>query len=63
MSWTQGIAERGDLPPWFLTWADRQKGSAPLAYVTWFGLGEELILDYGEAGALKLSLPESLYRT
>lgn len=52
MSWTQGIQLREDLPAKFLEWADKQKGGAPLEYITWFGLGEDLFLDYGEAGSL-----------
>lgn len=51
MSWTQGIQLREELPAKFLEWADKQKG-APLEYITWFGIGEDLILDYGEAGSL-----------
>lgn len=53
MSWSQGIQERADLPAKFVAWADRQKDGAELQYITWFD-GDEVILDYGEAGALKL---------
>lgn len=55
MTWLQGIQLREDLPPQFVEWADKQKG-APLEYITWFGLGEEVFLDYGEAGSLKLRM-------
>lgn len=55
MSWDQGIQLREDLPPKFVEWADKQK-CAPLEYITWFGLGEEVFLDYGEAGSLKLRM-------
>lgn len=58
MSWTQGIQVREELPPKFLTWADQQMDGAPLQYITWFGFDREIFLDYGEAGSLKLTLPE-----
>lgn len=59
MSWDQGVQVREDLPPKFILWADQQKGGAPLQYITWFGLGHEIFLDYGEAGSLKLTLKEA----
>lgn len=55
MSWDQGVQVREDLPAKFVEWADKQK-DAPLQYITWFGLGEEVFLDYGEAGSLKLTM-------
>lgn len=58
MSWSQGIQERSDLPPRFVEWADGKKPGARLEYITWFD-ERELFLDYGEAGALKLTLLEA----
>lgn len=59
MSWTQGIQVREELPAKFLTWADQQMDGAPLEYITWFDLGDEVFLDYGEAGSLKLTMRKS----
>lgn len=56
MSWDQGVQERADLPEKFVAWADKQKDGAPLQYITWFGLGEEVFLDYGDAGSLKMTV-------
>lgn len=58
MSWGQGIKPREDLPEKFLVWADRQKGGEPLQYITWFGAGDEVFLDYGAAGSFKITLRE-----
>lgn len=58
MSWDQGVQVRDDLPAKFRDWADKQKGGAPIQYITWFGLGREIFLDYGEAGSLKLTMPD-----
>jgi hypothetical protein len=60
MSWDQGVQVRDDLPPNFVAWADKQKDGAPLEYITWFGLGREVFLDYGEAGSLKLTLRDGI---
>ena len=57
MSWDQGVQTREDLPAKFVAWADTKKDGAPLQYITWFGLGREVFLDYGESGALKLTMP------
>jgi hypothetical protein len=56
MSWDQGVQVREELPAKFVAWADRQKDGARLEYITWFGLGDEVFLDYGEAGSLKLTM-------
>lgn len=62
MSWDQGIQPREKLPAKFLTWADKQMDGAPLEYITWFGLGEEVFLDYGGAGSLKVVMRDRAYR-
>lgn len=56
MSWDQGVQAREDLPPKFRDWADKQMDGASIQYITWFGLGEEVFLDYGDAGSLKLTM-------
>lgn len=56
MSWDQGVQVREDLPAKFVEWADKQKEGSRLEYITWFGLGEEVFLDYGEGGSLKLRM-------
>lgn len=56
--WAQGIQPREELPARFVAWADQQKDGARLEYITWFGGGDEVFLDYGEAGSLKLTLRE-----
>lgn len=56
MSWDQGVQVREDLPAKFVEWADKQKKGSRLEYITWFGLGEEVFLDYGEGGSLKLRM-------
>ena len=56
MSWDQGVQAREDLPAKFVEWADAKMDGAPLQYITWFGLGGEVFLDYGEAGSLKLTM-------
>lgn len=55
MSWDQGIVPREDLPAKFLAWADAKK-PAPLEYITWFGFGPPIILDFGEHGALEIEM-------
>lgn len=55
MSWTQGIQPREDLPDAFVKWADSKKPGAELQYITWFDFDRDCILDYGDAGALKLT--------
>lgn len=56
MSWDQGITPREELPAKFVALAD-EKAGVPLQYVTWFGANpDEVILDYGEAGSVKVSL-------
>ena len=56
MSWVQGITPREELPASFVAWADT-KAAEPLQYITWFGVNPaEVILDYGEAGSVKVSL-------
>lgn len=52
MSWDQGVVPREELPPKFLAWAD-SKMSEPLQYITWFGMGPPIILDFGDSGALE----------
>ncbi len=59
VSWTQGIQLREELPERFLAWADKQKGGAPLQYITWFDLGDEVFLDYGDAGSITVTLREN----
>lgn len=56
MSWDQGVQVREDLPSKFVEWADGKMDGAPLQYITWFGLGREVFLDYGSAGSLKLTM-------
>lgn len=55
MSWDQGIQVREELPPKFVEWADGL-GKGEIEYITWFGLGDEVFLDYGDAGSLKLNM-------
>lgn len=55
MSWDQGIQLREELPAKFVAWADAKKG-APLQYITWFGRGDEVFLDYGDAGSIKIDM-------
>lgn len=58
MSWDQGIQLREDMDAGFREKCDRlgaSKGKGEVQCVVWFGpKPEELILDYGEAGALKV---------
>lgn len=56
MSWDQGVQVREDLPAKFVEWADTKRDGAKLEYITWFGRGDELILDYGVAGSLKMKV-------
>lgn len=58
MSWDQGITLREDLPPKFVQWADSKKSGAKLEYITWFGIGKEVFLDYGESGSLKMLIKD-----
>lgn len=58
MSWDQGVQLREDLPEGFVKWADSKMDGAELQYITWFGLGEEVYLDYGDAGSLKLTFKD-----
>lgn len=58
MSWDQGVQPREDMDPGFRAQADRLgalKGMGEVQAVVWFGVKpEELILDYGEAGSLRV---------
>lgn len=64
MSWDQGIQERDALPEKFVTWADSmaEKRGIPgkLEYITWFGLGEEVFLDFGCERSLKVAIPRGM---
>jgi hypothetical protein len=59
MSWDQGVQPREDLPPRFVEWADGKMPGGRLEYITWFGRGDEVFLDYGDSGSLKLILAKS----
>ena len=62
MSWDQGIQLREDMDPGFRAKADAlgaSKGKGEVQCVVWFGpFPDELILDYGDHGALKVKVPK-----
>lgn len=61
MSWDQGIQLREDMDPKLIEaiekqFEERMGYHKDVEYVTWFGLGEELIFDFGlDQPVLKLN--------
>lgn len=59
MSWTQGVQPREDLPEKFIKLMENEFEKRfgyhkDLAYITWFGLGEEVHIDFDDENALTL---------
>lgn len=59
MSWSQGLQERKDLPEKFISIMEREFERRfgyhkDLAYITWFGLGDDVFIDFEDENCLKL---------
>ena len=59
MSWDQGVQDRTELPAKFIEkmeaeFEKRFGYHKKLKYITWFGLGREVFLDFDDENGLKL---------